>query len=130
MNFESSYQYLISHWPFIAFSFVMMIVTQVCKSAVFTKKRAHMKGKAQWFFWWAYKTLPLHPVVAGFIIGAIWRNPEGADPAWPVIASMFYFAVAGGISVWLYQIIKGVAKKRGYDLSVLPGQTPLPKMKD
>lgn len=129
MNFETIYNYLIAHWPFAAFAFVMMIVTQVMKSSVFTKARAHKKGKLQWFFWWSYKFLPLQPVGAGFILGAIWRNPEGADPVWPVVASMFYFAVAGGLSVWLYEFIKGLAKKKGYDIS-LPGQTPIPKPKE
>lgn len=123
-SFMAAHVYSMIHWPFLAFAIVAMLVNQVIKSAVFTKVRAHEKRKGQWFFWWAYKTLPLHPVVAGAIVGTIWRNPEGADPAWPWIAPIFYFALAGTLSVWLYQIIKGLAKKKGFDLGELPGTEP------
>jgi hypothetical protein len=123
MNFDDMYQFGSQHWPFFAFAVVAMLFNQVIKSSVFTKKRAHEKGRVQWLFWWGWKTLPLHPVTVGFITGSIWRNPEGTE--WPLIASMFYFALAGTLSVWLYQIIKGIAKKKGYDLGQLPGQTPV-----
>jgi hypothetical protein len=120
-SFMEAHVYSIVHWPFFAFAFVAMLFNQVMKSAIFTKARAITKGKGQWFFWWARKTLPLHPVLVGALVGFIWRNPEQADPTWPWIAPVFYFALAGTLSVWIYQIIKGIAKKKGIELEPLPG---------
>lgn len=120
--FMEAHIYSLVHWPFFAFAIVAMLVNQVVKSALFTKSRAHTKGKAQWFWWWGYKLLPLQPVLVGAIVGFIWRNPEGALPPWPWIAPVFYFALAGTLSVWLYQIIKAVAKKKGIELGPLPGK--------
>lgn len=117
---DSTFQFIQTqcsqHWPFMAFAIVMMLVNQVVKTSIFTKCRAHKKSHYQWFWFWGYRTLPLHPVTVGSIIGAIWRNPEGAIPVWPLIASIFYFALAGTLSVWLYQLIKGLAKRRHIDL--------------
>lgn len=118
--------YLLPHWPFVMTAVIFMLVGQVMKTAVWTKERAHKKGKVQWLFWWAYKTLPLHPVLSGCVVGLAWHNPESSDPAWPIIASCFYFMGAGTLSVWLYQILKGLAKKRGVDLGELPGQSQPP----
>ena len=116
------WEFLAPHWPGLAWVLVAGIVTQVMKNAVFTKARAHKKSKMQWFWWWSYKTMPIHPVVLGAIVGAIWQNPEGANPAWPWIASVMYFACFGGASVWFYEVVKGLVKKRlGIDLGALPG---------
>lgn len=124
---DTLYNYGTTHWPFVAFAFVAMLVNQVIKTAVFTKKRAHTKGKFQWFWWWTWKTLALYPVIVGGLTGLIWRNPENASPVWPLIASVFYFALAGTLSVWLYQLLKGIAKKRGFNLDNLSGQEEPPK---
>jgi hypothetical protein len=116
------FEFGLQHWPFFAFALVAMMFNQVIKTSLFTKTRAHTKSKLQWFWWWAWKTLPLHPVILGLITGLIWQNPENADPGWRWQASMFYFAVAGTCSVWLYQFIKGVAKRKGFVLENLPGE--------
>lgn len=116
-EFMSNHVYSLIHWPFFAFAIVAMMINQVIKSSVFTKKRAITKSKMQWFFWWSYKTLPLHPVGLGALVGLVWLNPE--NDVWPIVASVFYFALGGTLSVWLYQIIKGLAKKRGLDLGEL-----------
>jgi hypothetical protein len=110
------------HWPFFSYAFIAMLIGQVVKSSIFTKKKAIFRHKYQGVYWWAYKTLPLHPVIIGAIIGLGWVNPVGSSPPWSIMASVFYFAMAGTLSVWLYQIIKGVAKKKGLDLGELPGQ--------
>lgn len=108
---------LIPHWPFFGFMVICMIVVQVVKANVFTKT-AHRERKPVWLFWWGRKTLALHPIVLGAILGIFWRKPEvGVDK---IIASMTYFALSGGLSVWAYEFLKGIAKKEGIDLS-LPG---------
>lgn len=112
---------LASHWPGAAWIVVAMMLVQVLKGAVFTKPRAHKKQKSQWFWWWGYKMLPLQPVLLGAILGLSWANPEGADPAWPRVASCVYFACFGGLSVWAFEVIKGLLKRRGIDLTI-PGE--------
>lgn len=112
-NFLDTHVWSLLHWPFMAWAFFAMAIGQVMKSAVWTKARAHRKGRMQWFWWWGFKTLPIHPAIAGFFLGLIWTNPENADPVWPWIASAMYFGAAGALSVWLYQILKGLLKSRG-----------------
>jgi hypothetical protein len=121
--FLNEHVWSLAHWPFFAAAVVFMIVGQVMKSSVWTRKRAYTKGKMQWLFWWAYKTMPLHPVVGGAITGLVWSKPE-ASVEGP--AAIFYFAFAGALSVWLYQILKGIAKRRGIELGKLPGQSDAP----
>lgn len=128
-EFLAEHVWSLAHWPFMAWALVAMMIGQVMKSTVWTRQRAHTKGKLQWLFWWAYKTLPLHPMVGGCLLGLAWQDPEGRG--WPWSASMIYFAAAGAMSVWLYQILKGLAKKKGIDLGDLPGTStpPPPKPK-
>lgn len=121
-------EWLRPHWPGFTWAFVAMLIGQVMTRHVFTRARSTGRGSRVRFFYWMRKTLPIHPVLAGAIVGLIWQNPENADPAWPIIGSMMYFATFGGLSVWLYQVIKQLAKKQGYDIE-LPGAStrPVPK---
>lgn len=137
--FEFAKDNLLPHWPFFSWILIAMMIGQVTKNALWTKQRAHArfvdqlpgnslaKGEArkpvkiQWLWWWGRKTLVLHPVAAGVVIGLIWQNPETADPAWPLAASIGYFAMSGALSTWAYEFLKSMAKKRaGIDLK-LPG---------
>lgn len=117
------------HWPGLTWSFVAMLIGQVMAHRVFTKAGARKRRKSQWFWWWMRKTLPLHPVVAGAVLGLVWQNPEHADPVWPLAGSMMYFAGFGGLSVWLYQVIKQAAKEHGIRLT-LPGGDSIPPLAD
>lgn len=109
--------YLLPHWPFGAWLVISMLIGQVMKSAVFTKDGFKTR-KPKWLFWWGRKTLTLHPIVAGLLIGLVWRNPEPSITSLP--ATMGYFSLAGALSVWAYEFAKGLAKKQGIDLR-LPG---------
>lgn len=127
------------HWPFIMAAVVFMVIGQVMKGSVFTRGRAYaryldelpnrmsylpgrtrVKHKARWLWWWAYKTLPLHPVITGALLGLVIQEPE---PGIVGTASSLYFAGAGALSVFLYQVIKGFAKRQRIDLPPLPGQS-------
>lgn len=108
---------LLPHWPFLTALVIFMIIGQVVKSAVFTKD-AHKTRSPKWLFWWGRKTLPLHPIAGGLVVGLVWRNPEPGIAS--LAASMGYFAMAGALSVWAYEFLKGLAKKEGIDIS-LPG---------
>lgn len=105
------------HWPFITALVIFMLVGQVVKTSVFTKT-AYTTKKPSWLFWWGRKTLTLHPIVGGVLTGLLWRNPEPRVDS--LVESMGYFALSGALSVWAYELIKGLAKKRGIDLE-LPG---------
>lgn len=118
--------YLLPHWPFMASIIIFMIVGQVVKNNVFTKT-AHFAQRPVWFWWWGRKTLPLQPIVAGMLLGLIWRMPEAGVDSLP--ESMAYFAMSGALSVWAYELVKNLAKQRGIDLN-LPGvdsSNPPPK---
>jgi hypothetical protein len=105
---------------------IAMLVGQVMSKRIFTTEQAHKKRKGQWFWWWARKTLPLHPMATGFVIGIFWQDPEGVD--WPWVASPMYFAAFGGGSIWAYEVIKGLLKKKGVNVGELPGgSVPPPK---
>ena len=122
---QELYAWLSPHWPGVTWTFVAALIGQVMAHRVFTRKQAHTKRKGQWFWWWSRKTLPLHPVVAGGVLGLMWTDPEGAG--WPWIGSVVYFAFFGAISIWLYEFVKGVLKKKtGIDVGALPGSSNYP----
>lgn len=106
------------HLAFFATTLLFMVMGQVSKTSIFPKN-GWLTRKPIWFFWWGRKTLPLHPILGGFLLGLMWHHPEPGINTIP--AAMTYFAVAGALSVWAYEFLKGLAKKQGIDLS-LPGE--------
>jgi len=110
-------------WPFWAFAVICAIVGQVTSKSVFTRERAYLKALHQPLWWWGRETLPLHPIIAGTLLGLLWKDPEGK--AWGSAASCVYFAFAGAVSTVLWIFIKGIAKRRGVELS-LPGESVPP----
>lgn len=122
--FDFVVTYVVPHWPFIMWLMLAMLIGQIVKKALFTKHNA-VHEKPQWFWKWGRKTLALHPVAVGSVIGILWVNPEGADPAWDRGASMAYFAFAGMLSVWSYEMLKGAFRKEGINIS-LPGLSESP----
>ena len=117
MDFVNTH--VLPHWAFIAWLFVAMLIGQVAKNTLWTKTNA-IKKKPHWFWWWMRKTMVLHPVAAGALVGLIWQNPEPGVNT--LAASMGYFALAGGLSTWAYELLRGLAKKKGIDIP-LPGIT-------
>lgn len=133
-QFLAEHVYSLCHWPFVAVAFVLMTFGQVMKRAVWTKARAMGQGHAcdcnNWFWKLGRATLPLHPVVLGGIIGAVWTSPEKhvSGPG-----AVIYFAAAGALSTWLYDVMRSVAKRYGVRLPEqgmldenTPTATPLP----
>jgi len=113
---------VLPHWPFFSALIFFMVTGQVMVKSVFTKN-AHLENKPVWFWWWGRKTLPLHPIVLGILLGIIWKEPE--PDIVRLIPRMGYFATAGGLSVWGYELLKGIAKKKGINLD-LPGIDSIP----
>lgn len=110
-------QAVLVHWPFIAALVIFMLIGQVVKTSVFTKD-AYVTRKPAWLFWWGRKTLTLHPIVGGVLTGLFWRHPEPGVGT--LVECIGYFALSGALSVWTYEVLKGLAKKQGIDLD-LPG---------
>jgi len=114
---------VMKHWAFLAAVVVFGLVGTVMNKRVFTDAQARMKRSSQWIWWWGRKTLPLHPVVTGLALGFFWKMPEpGVDT---VVEQCGYFGMAGAVSVFAYEVVKGLLKKRGIDID-LPGGTPVP----
>ncbi len=127
------------HWPFLMAAVVFMVVGQVMKGTVFTRARAYAqfvdqlpkrvsylpgrtrtKRKHRRLWWWGYKTLPLHPVITGALLGLVISEPE---PGIVGAQAALYFAGAGALSVFLYQVVKSLAKRQDIELPALPGQS-------
>lgn len=107
---------LLPFWPLLAVTLILSIVGKVLAKSVFTKEAC--RGKPGSFLCWGYRTLSLQPIVVGALLGLVWRNPV---PSVDTLAeSIGCFALCGAVSVWAYQVLKGLAKKQGIDIS-LPG---------
>ncbi len=116
----------LERWPFWAAVLVFTVVGQFTSKNLFTRERAYAKYAVRWhkhFWWWGRETLMLHPIVSGFLLGSVWRDPEGAG--WKLVGSQMYFAVAGAVSLFFWSILKGIAKKRGVAIT-LPGESSTP----
>ena len=111
--------------PFVAWMILASIIGQVVKTQVFTRKRAFAKGRLQSFWWWGRKTMALHAAAAGAVIGLLWPGTIEAGYEGGTVQGVLYFATAGGLSVWLFEVAKGLAKKKGIDLK-LPGESKTP----
>lgn len=118
-DFLIEHVYSMRHWPFCAVAVIFMAIGEVMKRGVWTLARARRPGKWRWFWYTGRVTLPIHPVFAGFAVGLVWDSPERyvSGPA-----ACFYFAAAGTVSVWLYQLIKSALRRRGLrlDESIYP----------
>lgn len=117
------YDFIAPHWPGVAWSLIGMLLVQVGKNSIFSKSAAHSDRKGSVICWWGRKTLPLHPVLLGVVLGIFWQNPQGADPPWPWIGSLVYFAAFGVGSSFAFEAIRGLLKSRAdIDIGALPGQ--------
>jgi len=121
-------EYILPHWPFVMVMFIFAVIGQFTSKSVFTRERAYRKSTGPWykfwerqtFWWWGRETLPVHPIMTGGLLGLIWQNPEGSEPAWSLISSVVYFAGSGVSSLFVWAFLKGYLKQKGIDLE-LPG---------
>lgn len=116
MDFANAH--VIPHWPFFTWFIVAALFGEIFKRTLWTKENA-IKKQPHWFWWWARKSMAAHPVLVGVLIGIFWRDPEeGVDK---LVESMGYFALAGALSVWGFEFLKGLFKKKA-DVDIdLPG---------
>lgn len=112
---------MLTHWPFLAASLIFAVIVQMLKGTCYTKANIlKYKQSIPWvgeLLWWMRKTLPMHPVVYGVILGLIPGIP--ASPGVETVAAKcLYFALAGICSTWIFGILKSIAKKRGIELKL------------
>jgi len=127
---ENISEHVLPHAPFLGVTFILLVIGHRLSTRVFTKSRAYRfygpgpQGKWKWrFFYWGRETLPMQPILAGVVIGLLWRDPEGLG--WNRAASVAYFASSGAISMMLWAVMKAWAKKKGLVL-LLPGESEPP----
>jgi len=110
--------HVVGHWPFFTWFLVATLLGEVFKRTLWTKDNATNK-KPHWFWWWARKSMVLHPVFAGVGVGFVWQQPEAGVDGLP--ASLGYFALSGALSVWGYELVKNFLKKKANVNVSLPG---------
>lgn len=98
-------RYVIPHWPWFTWAFAAFILGQIFKRTLWTKENA-AKRKPHWFWWWMRKTMAAHPMVVGIVIGFIWLDPEPNATGFPKANG--YFALAGMVSVWGFDLGSGI----------------------
>lgn len=107
-------------WPSLLFSAGIFFLT------LFLRKMVEaFEPRLAWSSLWRDKLLPVLPIVLGALAGGLTRNypyPPGIVAAVPRI---FFGIGMGGVSSWLYKIVKIEVKRRfDVDLSNAPDATP------
>lgn len=116
-----------THWPFVVAALIFASVGQTMKRTVFTWERiGDGIGWRRRLMWWARKTLPLHPVAIGALLGLVPGIPTSPDVPATTAAACLYYAGAGVVSTWVFDLMRGLLKTRGVELavSVAPSQGP------
>jgi len=120
---------VLAHWPFVAASLIFAMFGQVVKGTLFTRDNIlKYKGNGPaWLgelLWWGRKTMPVHPVVAGILLGFVPGMPvgPGVDAG---AATVLYFGAAGMASTWAFALLRQLAKRQGIELDI-PRQTDPP----
>lgn len=111
-----SLETVLPYLSFLAVSFLCYLCTGVAKGAVWTADNMQKGKKLWWFFWWGRKSVPMHPVVAGAVIGAILNAVGGVpQPSWVsgTTGTIFYYGTAGMLSTWIFDVIKAFARRYG-----------------
>lgn len=99
------------YWGWVSVALILSVVGEGLKRRVFTR---HLALRSPLVRLWR-QTMTLHPIIAGALIGLVHDMPlpEGVTG---LAQSVLYYAGAGGFSVIAYDVIKTVAKYRGFEL--------------
>lgn len=106
------------NWAFIAVAFILGLVGEVVKSLVVGAKDSRFKSLF-------LRTLPLHPVIAGGLLGCVLfvTVPEVIAVS-GLVGSVLYFAASGALSTWIYSTLKSLAPKISKALQAKLGSKP------
>lgn len=104
--------------PCVVWIVLSNLIGQFVKTLVFTKDRAMAPGRWRRFWRFMRRTLPLHPAVAGFLLGLLWPGTIEGSYAGGTLPGALYFAVSGAVSVWAFEVGKGLLRKyEGIEIS-------------
>lgn len=124
--------WFLEHYPFFLAAALFWLIGHFMETSVFTRARAHKNRGGGWkakltsgFWWWMRESMELHPILAGVVLGLIWRNPENMDPAPSWQFDVGYFIGAGIVSLAGWLVLTKLAQKAGINLSGLrlPGES-------
>lgn len=113
--------YLLPHWGFVAYALVAAFLGELCKRRWFTREHALTSE-------WAHRlrrTLPLHPVLLGGLLGYLPGMPAGPGVVGGTARSL-YFALSGVLSTFLYDVVVQWLRDRGLPASPLESSLPAP----
>lgn len=122
-TFQTFFEALSPRAAFLAVALIEAILMQVLVNNVFFKD-SWLVRKPVWFFFWGSKLLGLLPILIGFILGVLWREPDVLIHTVP--SGMAYFCAAGITGQWLFRAVKSMAQKKGIDLSIAGVETIAP----
>jgi len=112
--FDLFQQYVAEHPEWWAMMAIFWVIGHFMEKSVFTKAKAQA-GKPQWFWWWARESMEIHPIVAGALLGLVYKG-------------VLYFASAGLASLFFWKILSLILKKMYGDGTItLPGESQPPK---
>jgi hypothetical protein len=112
---------IVAQWPFVVAALIFSGFSQVLKGTLYSAAaiKRYSGTRTGEILWWGRKTLPLQPVLVGFVFGLVPGMPVAPEIAATTAARVLYFCGAGICSTWVFSVLKGVAKSRGIDLDDL-----------
>lgn len=103
MDLEKVFSLIYLNWPFVAVAVILAIVGEVVKSIVIKGQKTDQIGLKGLFV----RTLPLHPVIAGGLLGLVLSATIPEELATGgTVSSILYFALSGALSTWIYNFLK------------------------
>jgi hypothetical protein len=99
-------EWVIPHWPWFAAAVIFGYMGVAFKKVI-TPEVAERSKLA----WWFRATLPLHPVVAGLVVGALDVFPTSLGAAGRAGGALYY-GVAGAASSYVYAAFQHFMEKR------------------
>ena len=112
-------------WSFIAVSLVLYRLGETAKNLVLgrTKEDVAQNLKIRWKSVF-YETLMFQPVVAGGLMGLVLgATVPAVISTGGVISSVLYFATAGVMSTWIYELVKRAIRKFNPNLASMDHPT-------
>lgn len=106
-------QYVLPYWSWLASVAIFALVGQVLKRKILVPQLARRSRLGLW----AQRTLPLHPVLAGVVLGLVPEVPV-ADFVHGRFGASLYFGSAGVASTFVYDVVRTWAKARGHRVRV------------
>lgn len=117
---KSAFDWLLPHHPWIVYCLVMSVVTRVLDRALLQGGRANQPI----YLVWPRRAESMFPIIVAFVVG-YWIAPYPEPFIVSRWGSFGYYASAGVVSLFLYDLAVQLLAKRGIKVS-LPGESNYP----